>query len=77
MPKRKQKELWVCVHCNKEYESEREAKECEVSHDIVYIGFTRWEIKRFLDYLYTGRRTKESESFIGKVSKKDRLRIEE
>lgn len=74
MPRQELEERWVCVHCNNSFAVKEDAEYCELGHEIIYIGFHIMEIKKFLEWLYTGVESDESRSFIDKVAKKDRLR---
>lgn len=45
---------WKCVHCGKEYKTSAIAKACEESHDFVFVKLTRLELKKLIQFLYTG-----------------------
>ncbi len=45
---------YQCKFCSKTYDSLAEARDCESSHDIVYVPIERQDLKRLLIFLQTG-----------------------
>ncbi len=55
MPKKiKTGDRYICVICNKLFESKEKAIKCENGHDIVPVLFEREDLKRLIAILTTG-----------------------
>ncbi len=48
------KNKYQCKHCGRTYDTLGDAKNCETSHDIVYVPIERQDLKRLLIFLQTG-----------------------
>lgn len=55
MPVQIHLERYKCDHCGKEYETIERATNCELGHEIIYIGITRSDLKALWSFLVTGR----------------------
>lgn len=75
MPKEVTESKWACVHCNKTYKTEREAVTCEESHDYIYLKITRLELKKLIEFLYTGNIKVLPSGLVERLAKLDRLNI--
>jgi hypothetical protein len=50
MPRSKNK----CFYCDKYYKDEQDARDCENSHDIVFVPILREDLNRLLNFIATG-----------------------
>ena len=46
---------YKCEYCGKEYDTVAHATDCEVDHDIIYIGLSRHDLRALWNFLATGR----------------------
>ena len=52
MPKQLIRNTYVCVFCNKEFDTEEKASNHELNdHDIVYVGLERTDLNRLINYI--------------------------
>jgi len=53
MPKTLTREVFKCVYCGKEFNTEEAAKRHEqVEHDIIYVALERSEYNKLLQFMY-------------------------
>ena len=55
MPVQLTLERYRCEYCNKEYETVEQATDCETSHEIIYVGIARADLRALWNFLATGR----------------------
>ena len=48
-------ERYKCEYCGKEYDTVDSATDCEVDHDITYVGLSRHDLRALWSFLATGR----------------------
>lgn len=48
------KNLYQCKTCERTYKSLDAARDCESSHDIIYVPIERQDLKRLLIFIQTG-----------------------
>jgi len=46
---------YKCEYCGKEYDTVAHATDCEVDHDIIYIGLSRHDLRALWNFLATGQ----------------------
>jgi hypothetical protein len=56
-----------CKVCKEIYETENRARDCEKAHDTVYIPFSREELFRLVQYIYSGDQSVIPESLTKKL----------
>jgi len=44
--------VFKCFYCNEEYKTEREADECVLKHNLIYVPMTSEEINHLIRYIY-------------------------
>ena len=57
MPVQITSERFKCEYCDKEYDTVAGATDCEVDHDIIYIGLSRHDLRALWNFLATGQAT--------------------
>lgn len=50
-----------CYYCNKLYSTEQKARECENTHDIVFVPIFREDLNRLINFIATGDKNLLSE----------------
>ena len=55
MPVQLHLEQYQCDYCGKKYDSVEEATNCEIGHDIIYIGISKSDFKALWSFMVTGR----------------------
>jgi hypothetical protein len=70
------KNQYACKHCGKLYLSLASARDCESSHDIVYVPIQRQDLKRLLIYLQTGNPEILSQSLLVTLSRYNGIKRE-
>ena len=76
MPKQVEEIKWLCVHCKKPYKTEQKAKDCERAHDFIYVKMTRIELKKLIEFIYTGRTGVLPGSLLQRLYDLDKLGVE-
>ncbi len=46
-----------CFYCGKLYTTEQKARECENSHDVVFVPILREDLNRLVNFIATGDRS--------------------
>lgn len=76
MPEQVEEIKWLCVHCKKSHKTEQLAKDCERSHDFIYVKMTRIELKKLIEYIYTGETRALPSSLLQRLYDLDKLGVE-
>lgn len=45
---------FFCIECNTRYATERAAISCEENHNTIYVKFTREQLFKLIQFMYTG-----------------------
>lgn len=56
MTREKMKNKCQCFYCGKVYPTESKARECENSHDIVFVPIFREDLNRLINFIASGDR---------------------
>lgn len=46
--------LWYCSHCGSTHPSEAKADACRDEHELIYVPFTKTQLNRLIQFLFTG-----------------------
>lgn len=46
----------ICYYCGKEYDTEKEARDCENNHDVIFLPLLKEDLNRLLNFIATGER---------------------
>ncbi len=67
--------VWRCGYCRLPYETSEKAEKCKESHDIVYVGLSRSDLNRLVNFIYTGEEQLITDSLLDNLKKYLRLDI--
>lgn len=66
--------MYKCLICNKEYETIQKRDACTISHEIVYIGLTRDELNRLVNFIMIGEEKLLTEQLVRKLIKFNKVK---
>jgi hypothetical protein len=67
--------VWSCAECGKLYPDSAKADACRSSHSLIYVGFTKEDLNRLLNFIYLKEEALITEDLVKKISSALRRQI--
>ena len=64
-----EKGRWACSYCGREHPDPASADSCRESHEVIYVAFSKTDLNRLLNFLYTKDESLLTQSLIKTVTK--------
>lgn len=76
MTRVEENKVYICEICEKKYKNPEDARKCNFAHDIVYLPIERGDLKRLVQFLYTGEEKLLTQSLIQLLIKYGNMKAE-